>query len=246
MGIIKKAAIVTGGAGGIGSAVCRALAAEGYPVAVCFNTSKVEAAALCEEITAAKGTAAAFKCDIGDIESIKACVASVRAKYGDIGLLVNNAGTANIGLYTDLSDEQLTRLMNVNLLGAMRISKEVIPDMVRSHSGNIINISSVWGECGASCEVAYSAAKAGLIGFTKALAKELAPSGVRVNCISCGLIDTKMNSELSADDISALLQDIPTGRMGTTEDVANALLFLAGEGSAYITGQTIRVDGAWL
>ena len=128
----------------------------------------------------------------------------------------------------------------------MRLTKDVIPQMLRRHSGSVINISSVWGESGASCEVAYSAAKAGLIGFTKALAKECAPSGVRVNCVSCGLIDTKMNSSLSEEDLNAVTDEIPMGRMGTPADIANAVMFLAEESSAYITGQVLRVDGGWL
>ena len=161
-------------------------------------------------------------------------------------LLINNAGIADIGLFTDLTDERLAELMNTNLFGHMRLTKDVLPQMLRRHSGSVINISSVWGESGASCEVAYSAAKAGLIGFTKALAKECAPSGVRVNCVSCGLIDTKMNITLSEEDLNAVTDEIPMGRMGTPDDIANAVMFLAEESSAYITGQVLRVDGGWL
>lgn len=246
MGRIKKAAIVTGGSGGIGGAVCRRLAEAGWLTAVCYNNSGDAAQALAVELRAQGCTAEAFRCDIGDPQSIEYCLAEVGEKFGEVGLLVNNAGVADIGLFTDLSDGRLAELMNVNLLGHMRLTKALLPQMIRRHEGGIINISSVWGECGASCEVAYSAAKAGIIGFTKALAKECAPSVVRVNCVSCGLIDTKMNGELSSDDLRAVVDEIPTGRMGTPDDAAAAVMFLASDESAYITGQVIRVDGGWI
>lgn len=246
MSKIKKAAIVTGGSGGIGSAVCKALAEQGWLTAVFYNSDEKGASAVVDEITSKKYTAKAFKCDISDINSIRNAVEAVRKEYGEIGLLVNNSGIADIGLFTDMSDERLTRMINVDLLGAMRITKEVIPDMIRSHEGAVINISSVWGECGASCEVAYSAAKAGLIGFTKALAKECAPSNVRVNCISCGLIDTKMNACFSQDELNEVVDDIPSGRIGTPEDIANGVLFLSDEKSSYIQGQILRIDGGWI
>lgn len=132
------------------------------------------------------------------------------------------------------------------LLGAMRMSRAVLPEMIREHSGNVINITSVWGEKGASCEVAYSAAKAGLIGFTKALAREVAISGIRVNCVSCGMIDTKMNGELTKEDVRVIVDDIPAGRIGKPRDVANVVRFLSGEGADYIHGQVVRVDGCWI
>lgn len=246
MGRIKKAAIVTGGSGGIGGAVCHRLAEAGWLTAICYNSSGEAAQVLADELKAQGFTAEAFRCDIGDPLSIAQCVKEVGEKFGGIGLLVNNAGSAEIGLFTDLSDDRLTELMNVNLLGHMRLTKAVLPQMISRHEGCIINISSVWGECGASCEVAYSAAKAGLIGFTKALAKECAPSGVRVNCVSCGLIDTKMNSELSPEDIQTVIDEIPIGRIGTPNDAASAVAFLASDESSYITGQVIRVDGGWI
>lgn len=243
---IKKAAIVTGGSGDIGGAVCRRLAEAGWLTAICYNSSGEAAQVLADELKSQGFTAEAFRCDIGDPLSIAQCVKEVGEKFGGIGLLVNNAGSAEIGLFTDLSDDRLTELMNINLLGHMRLTKAVLPQMISRHEGCIINISSVWGECGASCEVAYSAAKAGLIGFTKALAKECAPSGIRVNCVSCGLIDTKMNSELSPEDIQTVIDEIPLGRIGTPNDAASAVAFLASDESSYITGQVIRVDGGWI
>ena len=183
---MKKTALVTGGSGGIGSEICRALAEDGWQVAVCYKNGRAAAEALVSELKERGLCAEVFYCDIGDKDSIDKCVAEVRDSLGFVTLLVNNAGTADIELFTDMTDEKLCEMMNVNLLGVMRMSRAVLPEMIREHSGNVINITSVWGEKGASCEVAYSAAKAGLIGFTKALAREVAISGIRVNCVSCG------------------------------------------------------------
>lgn len=243
---MKKTALVTGGSGGIGSEICRKLAQQGWLVAVGYKDSKPAAEKVVWEITRQGYTAEIFYCDISDADSVKSCVSQATDSFGEIDLLVNNAGTADIELFTDVSEEKMCELINVNLLGAMRLTKEIIPQMVRNHHGKIINISSVWGEQGASCEVVYSAAKAGIIGFTKALARELAPSGINVNCISCGLIDTKMNGELSKEDLQAVIDEIPSGRIGTPADVANAVVFLADDKSDYIQGQVIRVDGCWI
>ena len=243
---MHKTALVTGGSGGIGSEICKKLAKEGWLTAVCYNNSENDAKKTADEIKSSGYTAEIFRCDISDYESTKKCVEQVTEKLGRIELLVNNAGTADIRLFTEISEEKMCEMINVNLLGAMRLTKEVIPMMIKNHYGKIINISSVWGEQGASCEVVYSSAKAGMIGFTKALARELAPSGINVNCISCGLIDTKMNSGLSEEDLQSVIDDIPSGRIGTPSDVANAVLFLADDRSDYIQGQVIRVDGCWI
>lgn len=243
---MKKTALVTGGSGGIGSEVCKALAEDGWQVAVCYKSGRAAAEALVTELKGQGLCAEAFHCDIGDRESIERCISEVRDSFGMVTLLVNNAGTADIELFTDMTDEKLCEMLEINLLGAMRMSRGVLTDMIREHAGNIINITSVWGEKGASCEVAYSAAKAGLIGFTKALAREVAISGIRVNCISCGMIDTKMNGELTEEDVRAIVDDIPAGRIGLPRDVANAVRFLSSEGADYIHGQVIRVDGCWV
>ena len=243
---MKKTALVTGGSGGIGSEVCRVLAEDGWQVAVCYKSGRATAEALVTELKGQGLCAEAFHCDIGDKESIERCISEVRDSFGMVTLLVNNAGTADIELFTDMTDEKLCEMLEINLLGAMRMSRGVLTDMIREHSGNIINITSVWGEKGASCEVAYSAAKAGLIGFTKALAREVAISGVRVNCVSCGMIDTKMNGELTEEDVRAIVDDIPAGRIGLPRDVANAVRFLSSEGADYIHGQVVRVDGCWI
>lgn len=243
---MKKTALVTGGSGGIGSEVCRVLAEDGWQVAVCYKSGRATAEALVTELKGQGLCAEAFHCDIGDRESIERCISEVRDSFGMVTLLVNNAGTADIELFTDMTDEKLCEMLEINLLGAMRMSRGVLTDMIREHTGNIINITSVWGEKGASCEVAYSAAKAGLIGFTKALAREVAISGVRVNCVSCGMIDTKMNGELTEKDVRAIVDDIPAGRIGLPRDVANAVRFLSSEGADYIHGQVVRVDGCWI
>lgn len=243
---MDKVCLVTGGAGGIGEAVCQKLSSQGYKIALCYKNSKEKAEEICKEIIERGNFCEVFYCDVGKDEIVRECVTQVKQKFGGIDILVNNAGAAGVGLFTDLSDMQLTEIININLLGAMRMSKAVLPDMIRQKKGCIINISSVWGEKGGSCEAAYSAAKAGLIGFTKALAREDAPSGVRINCISCGIINTKMNAQLTKEDIENIKQEIPAGRIGEPEDVAQLVSFLASEKSSYIQGQVIRCDGCWI
>ena len=243
---MRKVAFITGASGGIGSACARALAKDGYAVALGFSSNESAANELSAELKSQGFDALAVQCDITDSGSIASAVSLIEKDLGMISVLVNNAGIANISLFTDNSYNDLRRMLDTDLLGAMELSRQVLPAMIREKCGNIINISSVWGEKGASCEVAYCAAKAGLIGFTKALAREEAPSGIRVNCISCGYIDTKMNSELSDEDKQAVLDEIPAGRFGTPQDVAGAVSFLVSEKAGYITGQVIRVDGCWI
>lgn len=243
---MKKVAFVTGASGGIGSAAARQLAKDGYSVAVGFNSDEAAANELSAQIKQSGSEAITVCCDISEPASITAAVSLISKELGSISLLVNNAGIADIRLFTDNSYEDIRKMINTDLVGAMELSRQVLPDMIRCKHGCIINISSVWGEKGASCEVAYSAAKAGLIGFTKALAREVAPSGIRVNCISCGFIDTKMNSELSPADKEAVIDEIPSSRIGTPQDIADTVSFLASGKSDYINGQVIRVDGCWI
>ncbi|SDA12340.1 3-oxoacyl-[acyl-carrier protein] reductase [Ruminococcus sp. YE71] len=230
-------ALVTGASGGIGSAVARTLAGEGHRVIIGYHSGRDTAERLAEELG---GKAVSF--DLSRPESLSASL----EECGEVGILVNNGGSEHIGLFQDMTAPQLAALMNTDLLGAMELTRLLLPQMISRHSGVIVNIASVWGEVGASCEVAYSAAKAGIIGFTKALAKEVAPSGIRVNCVSPGFIDTRMNSQLNADEREALIGDIPLSRAGTPQEVADAVSFLCSEKSAYICGQTLRVDGAWI
>ena len=166
--------------------------------------------------------------------------------FGRIDVLINNAGVASQGLFTDISDIEWNEVLDVNLNGVFNVTQAVLPYMIRQKSGSIINISSMWGQVGASCEVAYSAAKAGVIGLTKALAKEVGPSGVRVNCIAPGLIETGMNQELTLEDVAAIVDVTPLGRIGSTNDVASSALFLASDESSFITGQVLGVNGGYI
>lgn len=229
-----KKAVVTGGSGGIGSAICRALAENGYYVYVGYASSAEKA-----ELLAAEIGGEPLKLDVSCAESIKAAC----EKTGAVNLLVNNAGISEIDLFTAISEEKSSRIINVNLVGAMELTRKLLPSMIREKSGCIINISSMWGEVGASCEVDYSASKAGIIGFTKALAKEVAPSGIRVNCISPGFIMTEMNSRFSAEDLELIREEIPLGIFGEPRHIADAVVFLASEKAEYITGQIIGVNG---
>ena len=225
---------MTGGAGGIGSAICRRLAQDGYSVIINYSRSKEKAGALAAEIN---GQAIGF-----DISDIKA-VSDAFSEIGHIDLLVNNAGISEIDLFHCIPHEKASQIMAVNLTGAMNCARTVLPDMIRNGAGCIINISSMWGQCGASCEVDYSASKAGLIGFTKALAKEVAPSGIRVNCVAPGFIMTEMNSRFSEEDLALIREDIPLGIFGKPEHIADAVSFLASQQAEYITGQTLAVNG---
>lgn len=242
---MRNVVFVTGGSGDIGREICREFADIGYPIAVGYNSDKQSAELLACDINSNGGVAMTVKCDVSDHESIKKAVSEIKSQIGAVEILINNAGAANIGLFTDLSVAEISKLVSVNLTGAMLCSKEVLPDMVSKKRGKIINITSVWGEVGASCEVVYSAAKSGLIGFTKALAKEYAPSGINVNAVSAGMIDTKMNGDLSAEDIAEIVDEIPISRIGKPSDIAKAVLFLASDKSEYISGQILRVDGGW-
>ena len=229
-----KKALVTGGAGGIGQAVCRKLAQDGYFVYVNYSKSREKAEKLAGEIC---GEAVGF--DVSDISAMR----GIAENIGNIDLLVNNAGISEINLFDKVSDERVNEILGINLMGTLNCSRVFLPEMIRKKSGCIINISSMWGQCGASCEVDYSASKAGVIGFTKALAKETAPSGIRVNCVAPGFIMTEMNRNFSDEDLRLILEDIPLGIFGKPEHIADAVSFLASEKAEYITGQILAVNG---
>ena len=228
-----KKALVTGGCGGIGEAICRRLSENGYYVCVNYAHSKGKAEKLAEDIG---GCAVCF--DVSDKTAVKDFFAE-----NDIDLLVNNAGISEIDLFTSISDEKSQRIMDINLTGAMNCARSALPYMIRQKCGNIINITSMWGQCGASCEVDYSASKAGMIGFTKALAKEVAPSGIRVNAVSPGFIMTEINSRFSEEDLELIREDIPLGIFGEPRHIADAVSFLASPQAEYITGQILAVNG---
>ncbi len=232
-----KTALVTGGAGGIGSAVCRALAADGWHVAVAYRSSEQEALALAAELD---GVAVAA--DLTDPEEVDALFQQV----GGADLLVNNAGVSWYGLLTDMSYRDWQTLFRVNADAVFLCCKAAIPHMVRQKQGVILNVASMWGQVGASCEAAYSASKAAVIGLTKALAKELGPSGIRVNCIAPGVIRTRMLDGFTAAELDALRQDTPLERLGTPEDVAALAAFLASPKAQFITGQVLGLNGGFV
>lgn len=242
---MKKIALVTGASRGIGRAVALRLGRAGWQVVVAYHTDAAAANEVCAGIKAAGGRAVAHAVDVADEEQVAGLFAAARAAFGEPTLLVNNAGVAHFGLLQDMTAAEWRRLMAVNLDGAFFCTRQALSAMIRARCGCIINISSVWGEVGASCEVAYSAAKGGLIAMTRALAKELGPSGVRVNCITPGVINTDMNARLSAADMAELAEATPLGRIGTADEVAALVEFLAGDAAAFITGEVVGVNGGW-
>ncbi len=231
-----KKALVTGSSRGIGAAAVRLLARDGWDVTVHYNRSRQAALALAAELGVP-----ALQADVADSGQ----VAALFQAAGPVDLLVCNAGIAEYGLFTDTDEDAWRRLLAVNTDGAYRCCRAAIPYMVRQKAGNIILVSSVWGLYGASCEAAYSASKAALIGLTKALAKELGPSGIRVNCVAPGVIDTDMLARFDFADRQALMDETPLGRLGRPEDVAELIAFLASDRASFITGQIIGCDGAF-
>ncbi len=240
-----KTALVTGAARGIGKAVALKLAENGFNVAVnCVkNADKLDETAV--EIENKGVRCEKFVGDVSDPDFVRKMFEEIGKRFGHLDLLVNNAGISLVGLFTDATDEDWRKICGVNLDGAVWCSREAAKMMVSAHSGKIINISSMWGQVGASCEVMYSATKGGLDALTKALAKELAPSGVQVNAISCGVIDTDMNKCFSEEDREELMNEIPAGRFGKAEEVGDLVISLIG-GSSYLTGQIIRLDGGMI
>lgn len=242
----NRTAIVTGGSRGIGAAAARLLARNGWKVAVGCLEHPEKAEELCGILSEEGREAFSFRGDVSSVEEMERLAQAVLDRWGQIDLLVNNAGIAQQKLFTDITEAEWDRMFAVNVKGLYACCRAVVPHMVRRKSGNIINLSSVWGQVGASCEVHYSAAKAAVIGFTKALAKELGPSGIRVNCVAPGVIATDMNAALDADTLNSLREDTPLGTIGSPEDAAQAILWLAEEGSSFVTGQTIGVNGGFV
>ena len=230
-------ALVTGGSRGIGRAICLEFARAGYDVAFCYAQDEAGAEETARLVAEAGAGALSFRCDVSD-------EAQVQAMFGQIfglSVLVNNAGIALYRQVQDTSFAEWKKVFSVNADGAFLCTRAALPKFLQRGGGSIVNITSVWGEAGGSCEAAYSASKAALIGFTKACAKEFAPSGIRVNCLSCGFIETEMNARLSRAEREAFFADVPLGRAGTPEEAAAAVRFLAE--SRYITGEVLRVNG---
>ena len=236
-----KTVLITGGSRGIGRAMVELFSKEGYSVAFTYKNSENEAKSLAE----ATG-ALAIRADSASEEDVLRAVKLAEEHLGGIGCLINNAGVSSFSLFTDLTLEDWNRFISVNLTGAFLYSKAVIPGLVHRKSGSIINISSMWGIVGSSCEVHYSTTKAALIGMTKALAKELGPSGIRVNAIAPGVIATDMNRALGEEDIAVLKDETPLMKIGSPLDVAKAALFLAGDGADFITGDVMNISGGYV
>ncbi len=237
-------AIITGASRGIGAAVAEALAEEGFALALVCRKQKQQMDRQAERISRTYGVEIhTYQVDVKNIRMVEEMIRDVESRSEKISVLVNNAGIAHYGLLSDMEENEWDDVVNTNLKACFNMSKYVVPIMVRQQYGHIINISSMWGTYGASCEVAYSASKGGMNAFTKALAKELAPSGIMVNAISCGVIDTEMNGHLTEEEREVLRGEIPADRFGTPEDVANTVLGLLK--MTYVTGQIIGCDGGF-
>ncbi len=240
---MSKTVIITGASGGIGSATAILFAEKGWNVVMNYYRSAESAKILAASLSSCGYSVMPYYADIKNRSSVERMIYDAENKFGKIDVLVNNAGIAQQKLFTDITDDDFDNMLSVNLKGSFLCAQAVLPGMIHNKSGKIINISSIWGLSGASCEVHYSASKAAVIGFTKALAKEVAPSGIQVNCVAPGLINTRMNNNISTDDLADFVDNIPLGRMGEPNDVAQVIYFLATEGSDYITGQVISPDG---
>ena len=241
---MNKTAVVTGATGGIGEATCYALARDGYSIIVHCNKSTEKAQQLVNKLRHVYEVEAEWiSCDLSVSGAGKALGEKIKAVTDNVEVLVNNAGLSLVGVFQCLEGAEISRLLNVNLINAMELTAELLPLMINKKSGNIINISSVWGVTGGSCEVHYSASKAGLIGFTKALSKEVGASGVRVNCVAPGFIETAMNNCFDEDAVKGVIEETPLCRIGKPEDVAELVSFLASERAGFITGQVVGVDG---
>lgn len=239
-----KYVLITGASQGIGRACALAFSGAGFHVFI--NSRRKDAlSVLGEEILRTGGSCTIVPGDVGDPARTAEIFHTIRTHCSALDVLVNNAGISHFGLLSDLSDKEWNNILSTNLSSAFYCCRAAIPAMVSRKSGRIINISSMWGVSGASCEAAYSASKAGLNGLTKALAKELAPSNIQVNALACGVIDTQMNARLSPEERRELSEEIPAGRFGTPEETARLVLMLA-EAPAYMTGQIIGIDGGFL
>ena len=243
---MERIALVTGSSRGIGRAIAAELARAGYKVCINYLERKDKAQELAAILTAEGCEVMTYQADVSCRSAVNSMVAAIKEKWGSVSLLVNNAGVAGQCLFQDITDDMWNRYFGTNLNGAFHTIQAVLPDMLHEHEGNIINISSIWGVRGASCEVTYSCTKHALIGLTRSLAMELAPSGVRVNCVAPGVIDTDMVKVLGEETLNELAQMTPLARLGTAEDIAEAVAFLASDKASFITGQVLTADGGFL
>ena len=241
---MSKTAIITGGTRGIGEACANRLYSLGYNIAVIYSGDDVAAGKFASDKD--KSRVMLIKADVADFEAMQNMGKSVISTFGSVDVLINNAGIASQKMINDVTEYDWDRMFGVNIKGCFNCVKAVLDNMIHNKYGRIINMSSMWGQVGASCEVPYSASKAAVIGFTKALAKELAPSGITVNCICPGVIDTQMNNILDEDVLEQLTQETPLGRLGTPEDVGYFAEYLVSEKASFITGQIIGVNGGFI
>jgi 3-oxoacyl-[acyl-carrier protein] reductase len=240
---MAKTVLITGASRGIGRETARLFAQKGWNVAVNYHRAEDQAFALVQELTAQHLSAFAVRADVGCRAEVAHMVEETVRRYGAIHVLVNNSGIAQQKLFSDLTEEDWERMFRVNVTGMFHCCQCVLPEMLRRHSGSIVNLSSMWGVTGASCEVHYSASKAAVIGLTRALAKELGPSGITVNCVAPGVVETEMNAQLDAEALRALQEETPLGRLGSPQEVAAAVCFLASDDARFITGQVLGVNG---
>ena len=243
---MKQVALVTGSSRGIGRAVAAQLAREGWAVCINYIQHQEAAESLLRQLRSEGHEAIAVQADVSDRAAVNAMVARAEAELGPIELLVNNAGVAGQCLFQDVTDEMWNRYMGVNLGGARNTIQAVLPHMLHEKRGCIVNVSSMWGLRGASCEVTYSCTKAALIALTRSLAMELAPSHIRVNCVAPGVINTDMVQVLGEETLKDLAEQTPLGRLGTPEDIAHAVSFFASEKASFITGQVLTADGGFI